>query len=155
MIATKKIPAFTLNEMLVVLLLTVIIVGMAFSVLSLVQNQMHGIDSNLERNTELNQLRQSLWIDFNSCDEVWYDTKKQELLFANEIRQTPYHFYADYVVNERDTFHVKIDTKVFYFKGDIQGSGEIDAMDLGLGKENRSQKLFVYKKNAATSYINQ
>ncbi|MEM9650388.1 MAG: prepilin-type N-terminal cleavage/methylation domain-containing protein, partial [Bacteroidota bacterium] len=60
----KKLRAFTLSEMLVVLLLTVIVVGLAFSVLNLVQRQMSGIESNYARNTAFDQLKQSLWVDF-------------------------------------------------------------------------------------------
>ena len=52
----RKISAFTLNEMLVVLLVTTIVVSMGFAVLQLVQQQMGGIDRNYERNTELNLL---------------------------------------------------------------------------------------------------
>ena len=40
---TSKIQAYTLSEMIVVLILTSIVVGMAFSVLTLVQKHMSGI----------------------------------------------------------------------------------------------------------------
>ncbi len=150
-----KIKAFTLSEMLVVLLLTTIVVGMAFAVLNLVQRQMQGIDGNYEQNTEFNLLRQSLWLDFNQYDGVWYDAKKNELVFANELRETAYGLHEAYIIKQQDTFFVEVVQQDFFFKGREQSSGEIDALEFRLSKKNGSQRLFVFKKNAATSHLNQ
>jgi len=152
---TKKIKAFTLNEMMVVLLITTIVVGMAFAVLNLVQNQMRSIEGNYERNTSLNLLRQSLWVDFNQFDGVWYNAKEEELLFSNELREVKYKLYDDMVVKDIDTFHIAWKRQDFYFKTKTQVSGEIDALDFVTSKENGARRMFVYKKNAATTYLNQ
>lgn len=149
-----KLKAFTLSEMLVVLLLTTIVVGLAFSVLGLVQRQIQDIGDNYERNTEFNLLRQSLWIDFNHYDGVWYDANKSELVFANELNETVYGLHEGFITKERDTFYVEIDELQFFFKGEVQTSGEIDALDFGLSRKNGSQQLFVFKRNAATSHLN-
>ena len=151
----KKIQAFTLSEMLVVLLLTSIVVGMGFAVMKLVQQQMHGIGNNYKNHSELNLLRQSLWIDFNQSDGIWYDANHGTLLCANEIRETTYYIQEDNIIKDVDTFQVALDKKVFFFNGELQISGEIDAMDLITAKENGGQRLFVFKRNAATSYINE
>lgn len=152
----RKIKAFTLNEMLVVLLITVLVVGMAFSVLRLVQVQMHGISSNYEKNTELNLLRQSLWVDFNRFDRIWYDGTEQRMVFENEVTKSSYQIWPEGVVKEKDTFWVPVPRWEVYFKGEIVGKGEIDALDLYIGKEEEvGKRVFVFKRNAATSYINQ
>ncbi|WP_036384483.1 type II secretion system protein J [Muricauda sp. MAR_2010_75] len=152
--SAKKIKAFTLNEMLVVLLITSLVVGMAFSVLRLVQQQMDGLTHNYEKSTELNLLRQSLWIDFNQCDGVWFDATEQKFLFVNELKRVTYQFRDKYVIKERDTFFIPIDEKRIYFKGEGTKSGEIDALDLRTSKEGGG-RIFVFKKNASTSYVNQ
>lgn len=151
----NKIKAFTLNEMLVVLLITSLVVGMAYSVLRLVQIQMQGISSNYEQNTELNLLRQSLWIDFNQSDRVWFDTSTNELLLTNGLKETNYSFQDVGVIKDRDTFFIKIASMDRYFNGRKSSIGEIDALDLYTSKEERVQRIFVSKRNAATSYINQ
>ncbi|MEO0573315.1 MAG: hypothetical protein AAF039_16530 [Bacteroidota bacterium] len=151
----KKIQAFTVNEMLVVLLLTTIVVGMGFAVLQLVQQQMGGIDRNYGRNTQLNLLRQSLWMDFNQSDGVWYDAKTRQLLFSNEIKEVTYQFLDDKVVKDIDTFQVIFKEKQFFFKGALQKEGEIDALNFSSDKKKGSQRLFVYKTNAATSSVNE
>lgn len=151
----KKINAFTLNEMLVVLLLTTIVVGMGFAVLQLVQQQMGGIDRNYERNTDLNLLRQSLWMDFNQSDGVWYDAKNGQLLFKNELKEVTYHVHQDKIIKDIDTFQITFKEQRFFFKGEIRKEGEIDALDFSTDKKNGSQRLFVFKTNAATSSINE
>ena len=150
-----KIKAFTVNEMLVVLLITSLVVGMAFSVLQLVQRQMYGISGNYEKNTELNLLRQSLWIDFNQFDGAWYDPTGQELIFANELRTITYQFRDELVIKERDTFRIKILDRYRYFNGESKFSGEIDALDLYAGRKESGHRIFVFKKKSATSYLNQ
>lgn len=151
----KKIQAFTLNEMLVVLLLTTIVIGMGFAVLQLVQQQMGGIDENYGRNTEFNLLRQSLWMDFNQSDGVWYDAKNGQLLFTNELRKVTYHMYEDKIIKDIDTFQVAFKQHRFFFKGDLRKEGEIDALDFSTDKKNGSQRLFAFKTNAATSSVNE
>lgn len=155
MVGIKKIKAFTLGEMLVVLLLTVIVVGAAFTVLRLVQQQMYGIDKNYERNTELNLLSRSLWIDFNQSDGVWYDHKLNTLHFKNEYAETTYQFAKNQIIKETDTFTIQVTQLEFFFNGDAKEQGEIDAMDLIVQKDSVPKRLFVYKTNAATSFLNE
>ncbi|MHA7832360.1 MAG: PulJ/GspJ family protein [Flagellimonas sp.] len=152
----KRIKAFTLNEMLVVLLITALVVGMAFSVLKLVQVQMQGISSNYEKNTELNLLRQSLWVDFNRFDRVWYDGNERKIVFVNEVAKASYQILPEAVIKEKDTFRIQIPWWEVYFNGETVGKGEIDAIDLYIGTEEEvGKRVFVFKRNAATSYINQ
>ena len=150
---TKKIKAFTLQEMLVVLLLTAMVVGMAFSVLRLVQVQMNGISSNYANTTEIQLLKESLWVDFNQHDRLWYDQGNKELLLANEMDEARYQFQKEMVVMERDTFFVEVKELRPYFNGNVILGGEMDALDLYTG-ESQSGRLFVFKRNSATSYIN-
>ncbi len=150
-----KIKSFTLNEMIVVLLITTIVVGMAFAVLNLVQSQMNGIGKNYGKNTELNLLRQSLWVDFNRFNRVVYDGKKEELTFSNELETTIYTFEEDRIIKDKDTFDIKLHTRKFYFNSVARMFGEIDALDIQSTKEYGGQRLFVYKNNTAATYMNQ
>ena len=152
---TTKIKAFTLSEMLVVLLITTIVIGMAFSVQQLVQQQLLGIASNYESNTAFNRLQQSLWTDFHQHDGVWYNASSQELVFENTINTAVYQLHDSYIVKEQDTFRVALAKQEFFFVGKPQASGEIDALEWATSRTAGSQRLFAFKKNAATSFINQ
>lgn len=150
-----KLPAFALQEMMVVLAITTIVVGMAFSVLNLVQKQMGTIEDIYEVKLEANKLRQSLWVDFNRYSYAHFDQKKQQLYFSNELEEKIYTIIKDKIYTERDTFNIQLENKVFYFKNQEREIGEIDAIELKTTKETGHQHLFVFKDNAPATDINQ
>lgn len=149
-----KLKAFTLSEMIVVLLVTTIVVGMAFAVLRLVQGQMQGIGADYEKNTEMNLLRQSLWVDFNCFNKIRLDPSKEVLTFFNELEEVTYEFKNGQIIKQKDTFNIKLYTTKFYFDNTPRTFGEIDAIDLQSIKEYGSQRVFVFKKNVAATYMN-
>ncbi|MEX0290069.1 MAG: type II secretion system protein J [Flavobacteriaceae bacterium] len=150
----QKIKAFTLSEMLVVLLITTIIVGMAFAVLNLVQRQMQGIQGNYETNTQLNLLRQSLWTDFHRFENVRYHDEHSTLHFSNELGHRTYVFEEDLIIKEQDTFKIKREYLKLYFENRAQSSGIIDALELKTTKASGKQEIFVFKQNTANIYMN-
>lgn len=151
----RKIQAFTLQEMMVVLAITTIVVGMAFSVLNLVQKQMGTIEGIYEVKLEANKLRQSLWIDFNRYSYAHFDERKNQLYFSNELEEKIYTITEDQFATEKDTFDIALDFKQFYFNNQEQQAGEIDAIELKTSKETGYQQIFVFKENAPATYINQ
>ena len=85
-----KIKAFTLSEMLVVLLLTAIVVGIAFSILSLVQRQMGGIQNTLEDGSRFRQLKQQAAIDINTFQKFKFIKKDSALVFSHPMDSIVY-----------------------------------------------------------------
>ncbi|MBC6999635.1 hypothetical protein [Cytophaga sp. FL35] len=148
-----KVKAFTLSEIIISLLITTIVVGMAFAVLNLVQNQMLGIQGNYERQNDLNSLKQSLWVDFNSYESIWLDTHRQEIKLNNAMGQIQYELYQDYIVKEKDTFFVKLDGQNFFFRNRPVQLGKIDALKFISDKKSGNQTLFVYKQNSAYNFM--
>ena len=150
----SKIQAFTLSEMVVVLILTSIVVGLAFSVLNLVQKHMAGIQNNFNHAMELNKLEQSLWIDLNRYSKISYDAFNDTLKFTTEIDSVSYQFHETYIVKALDTFPLQLQSKTFFFDGNPMVSGTVDAIKLETSKTFQSQQLFVFKENDATPFIN-
>ncbi|QLG46789.1 PulJ/GspJ family protein [Costertonia aggregata] len=148
-----RFKAFTLSEMVIALVITVIVVGLAFTILGLVQKQMWAIESNYEQGTETNLLRQALWIDFNRYSEFNFDRISNRLQGSNPLEKVIYTFETDFVLREKDTFHVRLAEKKFYFDGKSISSGSIDAIELLTGKEQGSKRIFVYKHNASADYM--
>jgi len=149
----KKIKAFTLGEMIVVLILTSIVVGLAFSVLNLVQKQMSAIQNNYNKSLELNKLETSLWLDFNRYSDIRFNELDNELLFSNELDSISYTFNEQSIIKEQDTFLIKLDSKQFYFDGIPSTSYKADAIKLITSKEFLNRELFIFKKNDATAYM--
>ncbi|MFD0862234.1 type II secretion system protein J [Sungkyunkwania multivorans] len=151
---SSKIPAFTLNEMMVVLVITAIVVGLAFSVLTLVQRQFFAIQTNLGVNAELEKLEQRLWLDLSSYQVASFDNKQELLILKNPIETITYVFDAKYVVRELDTFNISIVDKEFLFDGRVVTNGPMDAIRLRTSNEFQQKELFIFKSNSASHYMN-
>lgn len=149
-----KIKAFTISEMMVVLVITLIVVGLAFTILNLVQQQMRGIAYNYEHRTSENLLRQALWVDFGTYSHISYDDRTGTLTCSNALGGTTYLLENGRIVREKDTFALVLDRKSFYFDGQEQQSGQVDAVRLEVGEKEALKTIFVYKENAASKYLN-
>lgn len=139
--------------MVLVIILTSIMAGLAFAVLTLVQKQMLGIQDNFNRNAELNLLEQSLWLDFNRYSTIGFDGDENELRFSTELDSVHYAFKQGYIVKERDTFHVPIKQRSLYFQGGKVGGGKVDAIKLETKRPFTDQKLFIFKTNDANQFM--
>ncbi|WP_340074215.1 hypothetical protein [Leptobacterium sp. I13] len=154
MIYTKKIKAFTISELVVALLITTIVVGIAFSVLNLIQKQLQGIEQNFKYSDELKRLEQQLWIDFNRYQTIRYDAVSHSLFLKNELDSVFYIFEQTYLLKGADTIDVGIEGNVFYFDGTPVSNGLIDAVELTTSKTFQHKKIFIYKQNDASQYMN-
>ncbi|WP_412560655.1 hypothetical protein [Winogradskyella sp. MIT101101] len=150
----KKIEAFTLSEIIVVLILTSIVVGLAFSVLGLVQKQMIAIQANYNKSLELQKLETSLWLDFNRYPNIRYDATEDQLVLKHELDSISYTFSKDFIIKAQDTFAVPLETRQFYFDGVASETNKVDAIKLRVTKAYQNRELFIFKKNDATLYMN-
>jgi len=150
----SKIRAFTLSEMVVVLILTSVLVGLAFSVLSLVHKHITSIQNNFNKNTELDMLQQTLWLDFNRYSKIEYNAIEDQLKFSNEMDSLRYQFHETYIVRDQDTLQVQLYGKTVFFDGSIVETGYVDAIRLETSETFQSQQLFVFKDNDATLFMN-
>jgi len=151
---TNKIKAFTLSEMIVVLIVTSIVVGLAFSVLRLVQKQMYTIQQHHANNVELDRLETILWLDFNNYSTLTYNELSNSIKFSNAMDSVSYKFLDDKIIKKEDTFNVKWLSKKVYFEGEVCTKGYIDALKIETSKTYYERKLFIFKKNDATLFLN-
>lgn len=141
--------------MLVVLLITTIIVSMAFMVLRLVQQQMRAVQSNYVTSHQILDLKQRLWMDFNRNDQVHFDAKSNVLLLGNPIQPQTYQFEEQHIIVENDTVDLKLTQKQFYLLGEQVQNGPLDAMKLKIAVGKQTHEIFVRKENAATTQMNE
>ena len=149
---TSKIRGFTLSEMLVVILITVVVVGLGFSMLNLVQKEMRNVRENLSERSIKNELRQALWSDFRTFPTLYFDQNRQLLICASPIAQVDYKFQKEHVIRDLDTFAVAVKNKSMYFSGQEVLSGKLDAIQLEFeGEEHMA--MMIYKINAAEAFM--
>ena len=153
--ATGKLKSFTLAELLVVMIITAIVVGMAFSVLRLVQKQIHTIQTNFEKTSTLVLFEQKLWQDFNEPHKILYDDQKQILLMTSEVDTVTYSFQEKFTMRNLDTIKLKINPNKVFFKGKEIKAGTVDAITLFAETELPDYQIFVSKKNDVTLFMNQ
>ena len=139
--------------MIVVIILTSIVVGMAFSVLTLVQRHMSSIQDNFNKNTELNKFEQTLWLDFNRFSKIEYDAINDKLIFISELDSTAYKFTKEYIIKDIDTFSISILNKSLFFDGNKTTNIQVDAIKIKTSKSYQNQQLFVFKQNDATQFM--
>ncbi|WP_394775887.1 type II secretion system protein J [Flavobacterium sp.] len=150
----RKLKSFTLAELLVVMIITAIVVGMAFSILRLVQKQIYAIQTNFEKTSTLSLFEQKLWQDFNEPHTIIYDANKQILIMTSEIDTVTYLFQEKFTMRNLDTIKLKITPNKTFFKGKELESGTIDAITLFAETELPDYQIFVSKKNDVTSFMN-
>ena len=151
--AAGKLKSFTLAELIVVMIITAIVVGMAFSVLRIVQKQIHTIQINFEKTSTLALFEQRLWQDFNEPHNIMYN--KNELILISEIDTINYSFQENFTMRNQDTIKVKITPNKAFFKGKEITNGAIDAISISANTELPEYKIFVSKKNDITLFMNQ
>lgn len=150
-----RIKSFTLPELLVVMILTAIVVGMAFSVLRLVQKQINIIETNFEKTNVLALFEQRLWQDFNEMNHIQFSAKDSVLLMESEMDTVVYSFQENYVLRNTDTIKLRLVTDKLFFQGKEIQDGTIDALSISGKTELPDYEIFVCKKNDLTLFMNQ
>lgn len=153
-VSRLKASSFTLNEILIAMIVSVIVIGIAFSVLGLIQKHMWSIQENLKAIGDLNRLEQALWIDFNTYHNITYNDQASEMILASPLDSISYKLNGHWIVREKDTFQIKMNDKTFYFNGKNVTNGKIDAFQCIGDKNKINQSIFVYKRNDAALFIN-
>jgi type II secretory pathway pseudopilin PulG len=148
----SKAPSFTLSEMLVVIIITAIVVGIAFSVLRLVQRHVFGIEKNFQKTTELNLLEQRLYQDFNTHNSILYDNEKLYLYSAQDT--VIYTFGSLYSLRNTDTIKAKLLVSKLFYEGNEVKTGYINAVTLSAENELPDYTIFVSTRLDAAHYMN-
>jgi type II secretory pathway component PulJ len=151
----NKVKSFTLSELLVVMIITAIVVGMAFSVLRLVQKQIHTIQKNYDKSTNLSLFEQRLWQDFNEYSQIQFDENENKLMLKSEMDTITYSFQDDFILRDNDTIKLKLVIDKILMQGKLIKNGNIDAMSISGEAELPKYKIFVSKRNDLTLSINQ
>lgn len=151
---TKKVNAFTISELLVVLVISSIVISLTFIVLGLVQKQITQIQKGYQNQQEILLLKRVLLKDMNT-HQVFFNAKKNCLIFLSPLDTIQYGFKHNYIVREIDTFKLKIKEKQFRLDNSLVKSGWIDAMQLEFDQTFTSKKVFIYKVKDAAHYLNQ
>ena len=152
-ILNKKIKAFTISELLVTLVVSTLVIGLAMLILNLINKQLGMMHSNTNGQTEVRLLEKALQRDFNT-HELFMNARQHQLQGVSEKDTVTYKFSESYVIRNNDTLEVPIFTMLSYLDGNLKVHGAIDALSLQLSKTLSAQKIFIYKTKDAAFYMN-
>jgi type II secretory pathway pseudopilin PulG len=150
---TRKINAFTLGEILVVLVVSSIVISMAFVVVSMVQKQVYLIQNNLSKKQQIQFFETTLLRDMNSYS-VFFQKQENCLLLRNTKDSIRYIFYDDFVIRKTDTIKISFENKKLFLEGTFVLDGKVDAIELNLSNSYANAQLFLQKTKDATFYLN-
>lgn len=149
----RKLKSFTISELLVVLIISSIIVGIAFSVLDLTRKEIQKINQNKEFEIKINQSELKLTIDMNSFSKC--KVSENYLFFKNEIDSIQYQILDENLIVKEDTLLSNIIEVNYFFKGKKINNGAFDALKLVVKtKKDINSTVFVYKTNDALNDLN-
>jgi len=152
MTKSKKIPAFTISEMLVVLVLSSLLIGITLIVLNLVQSQLRTIEKVSENTSNIQLIERALWQDFNRYT-VEYDGRTNTLYCRSELDSVRYQLSKEYIVRQSDTVFVTTDKVQCYVDGVAVQTGTVDAVALSFIQSTVIKKRFIFKRNDASHYM--
>lgn len=148
----KRTTAFTLGELMVVLVVSSIVVTIAFFALSSVQRQIRTIQFTYENQQKIQYTERLLLGDLNTY-KGYYDDKNNLLLLRDSKDSVHYRFYNDRLVREQDTIRLSLVSKKMYLLGEEVESGPIDALELQFSNTFSTNSIFVYKIHDASHYL--
>lgn len=148
----KKIPAFTLTEMLVVLAITAIIAGLAFAIITLFTKNMQSIENNYSKGTKRSLFTDQLTVDFNRYHTIGYDPLGRELIFKNPLDSVTYLWEENWVLRGTDTLLDLPTDLELYNSGEKVEAGNTDAIKIIFG-EKEGDFIFIFQSKDAYSQI--
>ncbi len=149
----KKVNAFTLTEMLVVIVVASLVISMTFLVLSMVRKQVIGIQNSYQNQQQVHFFETALLRDLNNYNVSYIPTKKQ-LLLERSKDSIAYRFYSDYVLRGKDTLWVAIKNKKLFLDGTEVEKNNVNALEIEFTEVYGNKKIFVFSTNDASYYVN-
>lgn len=150
---SMKLKAFTLAEMLVVLVVSSLVVSMAFLVLNMVRKQVISIQKNNHKKQEVQSFDARFYSDFNT-HSVFYDESSDVFRLKNTKEMITYTFLDKFIVRETDTFFIEVVDKKLFLEGTEVKQQTIDAIEIHLSPQFANKQLFVQKTKDASYYMN-
>lgn len=149
----NKIKAFTLGELLVVMVVSSIVISMTFLVLDMTRKQVNTIQENYKKKQAFRFFETTFTRDFN-LHSAFYHEKEKRLNLTNTKDSIQYFFLDTKVLRNQDTFHVKFVEIALFLDGKIVADKSIDAILMEASNSFGQQKLFVQQRKDAAYYIN-
>ncbi len=147
--SSNKVKAFTISEILIVLVITSIVVALAFSILTLVTKQLQVIGKRYETSTEVGLLKQRLILDFEKATYVYWDDIEEQLTVTIDTEEYAYAMAGKNISRDEDTLMVRSYTSQYFYQGSEVEEGIVDALLLTIDLYGNGLPIFVSRRISA------
>ena len=149
----SKIKAFTLTEIIVVMIISTMVISLAFAVLKMVHKQTNSIKKIIKMKENIQVLERLFWKDFNEFGSA--ELKGNQLFFTNLVDSVSYKLDNKMIIRNNDSIHLVELSSIFYLDGEINKQGAVDAIKVNFKKPFSGSDLFVFGHKDACFYLNQ
>lgn len=147
----SKLKAFTLTELIVVMIISTIVISLSYMAFSMVRKQVDNIQNRLKLKEELLSLEKVLNRDLNTF--VIADYNSEILKLKNPLDSIFYKIEDKYVLRNKDTFKVVVNDFTVFLNGQKVKKGKVDAIRFSSDNIN-NRAIFIYTIKDAASYLN-
>ncbi|WP_299627664.1 type II secretion system protein [uncultured Tenacibaculum sp.] len=147
----KKTRAFTLTELIVVMIISTIVVSLAFTALSMVKKQIRIIEKRLYLKEELVQLEKILTRDFNTFRTITFNS--DIVKFSHALDSVTYKIEDTFVLRNKDSIQLSLKNTSLFLNGVKVAKGNVDAIRFEIGELN-NRPTFIYTEKDAAFYLN-
>jgi hypothetical protein len=158
----RKIPAFTIMEITITMLISAIVIGITYTAFSIISRSYRSFDNKHKDMAVVLRLDELLQKDFNRAEVVLKDT--DGIALKDSSRIIKYRFNPDYVLRigiAVDTFKVKTDSVNMTFENTVvnemkadEEENRLDELDLNVTLQNEKIPYHYHKIYSSANLIN-
>ena len=151
----NKLKSFTIAELLVTMIITVIVVGMAFAVLRYVNQTIYKIEKNYKRINDLLLFEERLALDMSNAGIVIVERSRNRVYMINEISTTRYQFGKAFVLRNSQKIDLTLEISEVYLNGQSSLKDTITGISVNCGREFPDYNIHVSRSNDCSVQMNQ
>ena len=114
----SKVKAFTIMEITVAMLISAIVIGLAYTCFNIIYQQYHAFHERQSELMKIDQLNKVLQEDFDRAETILQND--DDIIIKNKDSQLSYRIQPEYILrisNTTDTFKVNTQEVTRYFEG--------------------------------------
>ena len=152
----KKAAAFSMIDVVVTLIISMLVMGIAFTVFEFSYKQIYSYKDVNDDYKELYQLYTVMQEDFQRASEIKYDNHELQMLMQTQKKYN-YLLFDEMIIRKTelssDTFFVDVQNIRTLFKTQEQSSGLIDELNFTLTKGDVELPYKFIKQYSAEMYM--
>lgn len=126
----SKVRAFTLNELLITMMLMIFVMGFTFLTLNYIQKKVAVFSSSLLNTVEYVSAEKMVWQDIQQFTFAEVNQKDQTIVFSSPLSKTKYSFSEYRFTRDNQQLLKSYTLILFYYKGKQITDGRFDAFEI-------------------------